>query len=76
MKKLTIFLSLLLVFVTVATAQSKKISKDKYNRVFQSAVSDTNAAFPFIFTVKDETIENNKTGAQRRNSSIGYCSGR
>lgn len=48
-------------FFISSSAQSQTISKDEYEKVFQFAVSETNADFPFIFEVTTEFIENGKT---------------
>jgi len=42
-------------------AQSQTISKDEYEKVFQFAVSETNADYPVIFEVTTIFIENGKT---------------
>jgi hypothetical protein len=41
-------------------AQSRAISKGDYDKAYRFAVSETNTAFPFIFTVTTELIENDK----------------
>ena len=56
--KLT-FVSLLL-FVAGLNGQSQMITKDEYDRTLRFAVSETNAAFPFVFTVTTDFIENGK----------------
>lgn len=48
-------------FSTNLIAQSKTISKNEYERVFEFAVSETNADFPFVFEVITEEIEDGKT---------------
>jgi len=47
-------------FISPANAQSRRISKAQYEKVFQSAVSKTNAAYPVIFKVTANFIENGK----------------
>ena len=58
-----IALSLLAIFLFIATsnAQSRTISKDEYEKVFEFAVSKTNDAYPVIFKVTTHFIENGKT---------------
>ena len=60
MKILFSIASIFLFFIS-SSAQSQMISKDEYEKVFQSAVSETNADFPFVFEVITEFIENGKT---------------
>lgn len=56
-----ILLSLLIISVLATAAFSQKeISKTDYDAVFKHAVSVTNAAFPFVFTVATETYEGGK----------------
>lgn len=56
----------LLLIITVALltigsiAQSKPVTASDYNSTFQNAVSGTNRAFPFVFTVVTEEFENGK----------------
>jgi len=52
-------LFILFPFVSVL-AQSRPITAEEYNAVFESAGIQTNAAFPFIFTVTTDFIENGK----------------
>ncbi len=47
-------------FISTAKAQSRTISKAQYEKVFQFAVSKTNAAYPVIFKVTTNFIENGK----------------
>ena len=53
-------LAIFLFFITT-TAQSRTISKVKYEQVIQLAVSKTNAAYPVILTVTTNFIEKGKT---------------
>ena len=56
-----ILLSLLITSVLAITAYSQKtISKSDYDAVFKNAVTVTNAAFPFVFTVSTDTYESGK----------------
>lgn len=59
--KLTFSIVAIFLFFINSSAQSQTISKDEYEKVFQFAVSETNADFPFIFEVISEFIENGKT---------------
>lgn len=54
------FIAVFLFFIG-SSAQSQAISKDEYEKVFQFAVSETNADYPLIFTVITIYIENGKT---------------
>lgn len=58
--KLAFSLVILLLFVVASNAQPRPITAVTYEKVFQSAVAKTNAAFPFIFTVTTNFIENGK----------------
>jgi hypothetical protein len=60
MKNLSLLTALLLVFIAAVGAQTRTITKNEYDKVFQYAVSETNSAFPFVFTVTTESIKNNK----------------
>lgn len=51
---------LFLLFVAGSNAQSQTITKDEYDKAFRFAVSETNAAFPFVFTVTTDFFENGK----------------
>jgi hypothetical protein len=56
-----IIFSLLITSVLAITAYSQKtISKSDYDAVFKNAVSVTNAAFPFVFTVATDMHEGGK----------------
>ena len=58
-----ITLSLFSIFLCVVTsnAQTRTISKDEYEKVFELAVKKTNEAYPVIFRVTTVFIENGKT---------------
>lgn len=58
-----IALSFIAIFLLILTsnAQSRTISKDEYEKVFQFAISKTNADYPVIFKVSTDFIENGKT---------------
>lgn len=57
-----ILFSIFVIFFFISSsAQSQTISKDEYEKVFQFAVSETNADFPFVFEVITEFIKNGKT---------------
>lgn len=59
MKTLTILA--IIVFGTITlNAQSKSTTAADYNGTIQYAVSETNAAFPFVFTVVTETYDRGK----------------
>ncbi len=70
-------------FFTISNAQSQKISKDEYEKVFQFAVSKTNADYPVILKVvvnnikngktistKTETVENEAQGRSRQKTTV------
>ncbi len=48
-------------FIVTSSAQSRTISKDEYDKVFEFAVSKTNEAYPVIFKVTTIFIEKGKT---------------
>jgi len=48
-------------FIVTSSAQSRTIGKDKYEKVFEFAVSKTNGFYPVIFKVTTRFIENGKT---------------
>jgi hypothetical protein len=62
-KVMKIALSLVAIFLFIVTsrAQSRTISKDEYEKVFEFGVSKTNEAYPVIFKVTTVFIENGKT---------------
>src|SRR5688500_2429385 len=51
----------ILLLIITASAQRRTISKDEYEKVLQFAVEETNAAFPIIFKVTTDFIENGRT---------------
>ncbi len=63
LKIMKIVFSILAVFLFFisSSAQSRQISKGEYEKVFQFAVSETNADFPFVYEVTTEFIKNGKT---------------
>ena len=71
--------SALLLFVITASAQSRTIRKSEYEKVFEFAVSKTNEAYPVIFKVTTNFIENGKTIRRitelRENESWGLSFG-
>jgi hypothetical protein len=58
-----IVLSFIAIFLLAVAsyAQSRTISKDEYDEVFQFAVSKTNTDYPLIYKVTTSFIENGKT---------------
>src|SRR5712692_8453306 len=48
-------------FIVTSSAQSRTLSKDEYEKVFEFAVSKTNEDYPVIFKVTTVFIENGKT---------------
>jgi hypothetical protein len=48
-------------FIVTLSAQSRTISKDEYEKVFEFAVSETNEAYPVILKVTTAFIQNGKT---------------
>jgi hypothetical protein len=59
--KITLTFIAILLFIVTSNAQSQTISETEYNKVFQFAVSETNADYPLIFKVTTNFIENGKT---------------
>ena len=59
--KLTLSLIAIFLFMITSSAQSRTISKDEYEKVFEFAVAKTNEAYPVIFKVTTHFIENGKT---------------
>lgn len=55
-------LSLILIFLfsIVSFGQPRQISKDEFDKVFKFAVSETNDAFPFLFTVVTQMFDGEK----------------
>jgi hypothetical protein len=60
MKKLLLLFVSVFLLASPLDAQSRRIAKVEYDKAFEFGVSETNAAFPFIFTVTTEFIENGK----------------
>lgn len=58
--KLTIALTFVAFTAVTLNAQPKPTTEADYNGTFQYAVSETNAAFPFVFTVVTETYVRGK----------------
>lgn len=58
--KLIITLTLITFGAISLSAQAKTITAADYDGAFRYAVSETNAAFPFIFTVQTQRFENGK----------------
>lgn len=58
--KIVAYLSLIAFAAITLNAQSKPATLADYNRTFEYAVSETNAAFPFVFTVVTERFERGK----------------
>lgn len=59
--KITLSFIAVLLFIVTTNAQSKTISKEDYDNVFQYAVSRTNVQYPFIYKVITNFIEKGKT---------------
>lgn len=60
-RRIVLFFILLGSFVVNLFGQSKPTTASDYNGTFQYAVAETNAAFPFTFTVVVEEFENGRT---------------
>lgn len=58
--KILLSLTLLAVAAVLSEAQTKPTSAADYNGTFTYAVAETNAAFPFVFTVVTEKYEGGK----------------
>lgn len=58
--KFLLFVATIALFVLSSAAQSKPTTAADYKGSFQYAVSETNAAFPFIFTVVIDEFENGR----------------
>ena len=58
--KIALSLIAIFLFIVTSSAQSRTISKDEYEKVFEFAVL-TNEAYPVIFKVSTHFIENGKT---------------
>ncbi len=63
-------------FFTISNAQSQKISKDEYEKVFQFAVSKTNADYPVILKVVVNNIKNGKTISTKTETFENEAQGR
>lgn len=59
--KIALSLIAIFCFIITASAQSRTISKDEYEKVFEFAVAKTNEAYPVILKVTTHFIENGKT---------------
>jgi hypothetical protein len=59
--KITLSIIAIFLFFIGTSAQSQKISKDEYEKIFQFAVSKTNADYPIILKVITNDIENGRT---------------
>lgn len=59
--KIALSFTAIFLFVLSSNAQLQTVSKDEYEKVIQFAVSETNAAYPVIFKVITDIIENGKT---------------
>lgn len=74
--KFILFPIAIFLFIITSNAQSQTISEDEYEKVFRYAVTETNSAYPLIFTVKTEFIENGKTvrtvTTVNENEAFGY----
>lgn len=58
--KIVLSLIVVLLFVATSMAQSRAITADEYNGNVNGAVSVTNAAFPFTYSVTTDFINNGK----------------
>lgn len=58
--RIFLLVAIVTLFAINSTAQSKPTTAADYKGTFQYAVSETNAAFPFIFTVVVDEFENGK----------------
>ena len=74
--KIALSVVAIFLFFITSSAQSRTISKDEYEKKFQFAVSQTNAAYPTIFTVTTNFFEQGKTIRTvtdfEENQSLGY----
>jgi hypothetical protein len=57
---LALSLSAIFLFITTSSAQPRTINKGEYEKVFEFAVSKTNAAYPVVLKVTTVFIENGK----------------
>jgi hypothetical protein len=58
--KIALSLIAIFLFIVTSSAQSRTISKDEYEKVFEFAVSKTNEAYPVIFNVTTVFFENGR----------------
>ena len=58
--KIALSLVALFLFIITSNAQSRRISKNRYEKVSQFAVSKTNEAYPVILKVTSHFLENGK----------------
>jgi hypothetical protein len=58
--KIIISLAVIVIIAIGANAQAKPIAAGDHSKAFRYAVSETNKAFPFIFTVVTDTYEDGK----------------
>jgi len=59
--RIAVALVTLLLFFSTTSAQSQTISKRKYEKIIQSAISKTNAAYPVVLTATTNFIDDGKT---------------
>ena len=59
--KFLVSIATIAIFVTTSAAQSKPTTSADYNGAFRYAVTETNAAFPFVFTVVVDEFKNGKS---------------
>jgi len=58
--KIVLSLIAIFLFIVTSSSQSRTLSKDEYEKVFEFAVSKTNEDYPVIFKVTTVFIENGK----------------
>lgn len=56
-------LILLLLLSAISFGQPRMISKEEFDKVFKTAVTETNAAFPFLFTVVTTTYDGDRVNS-------------
>ena len=56
-------LTLILLFSAISFGQPRTISKEDFDKVFRSAVTETNSAFPFLFTVVTTMYDGEKVNS-------------
>ena len=59
--KIPLSVTAIFIFIITSSAQPRTISKNRYEKVLQFAVSKTNEAYPVILKVTTHFIENGKT---------------